>query len=47
MPVAMLCLLRPRLAIAPILEIQARKVELLTFPLRNFAVLIYTSQFHL
>lgn len=35
----------PRRWHSPILEIQARKVELLSFPLRNFAVLIYTSRY--
>ena len=32
----------PRRWRSPILEIQARKVKLLSFPLRNFVVLIYT-----
>ena len=33
----------PRRWRSPILEIQVRKVELLSFPLRNFAVCIYTN----
>ena len=33
----------PRRWRSPILEIQARIVELLSFPLRNFIVLIYTD----